>query len=1140
MGPYRLGLDLGSNSLGWFVTYLEKRGDRYEPAALGPGGVRIFPDGRDPQSGMSNAVDRRMARGTRKRRDRFVERRKELIAALIKYGLFPDNLQERKALERIDPYALRQAALTDALPAHHVGRALFHLNQRRGFQSNRKTDSKQSEDGAIKQAASKLQAAMTEDNAATLGSFLADQHSSESYLHRQNAVRAELALLGKDRLTGNARKKAWAKARKRLFGEETLPPKDAPDGVRARATITGTKASYDFYPTRAMLHDEFNAIWKAQSAHHAAMTDEARKEIEHIIFFQRPLKPAIVGKCTLDPATRPFKEDPEGYRAPWSHPLAQRFRILSEARNLEIRETGKGSRKLTKEQSDLVVAALLANKDVKFDKLRTLLKLPAEAKFNLESDRRTALDGDQTAARLSDKKGFGKAWRGFPPERLLLDGHAFVGVWLVKRTLPKTIESDVVELRKAISARELVVFETTGVTHRPVMTFEQARRIGESKVDEDAAQPFVCAIDIARSRSAGIMPLASHEARPADAADPDEPSDVPLPAEPDIVMPADLVEQKPTTAAGRIVRWQTKLLDLSLRNRLLNFTDSKKAVSFVCPDVAFLEDRLAENATIKLISLPEQNPLGERDAELHRQKNGKDIHREFAAQALLRDELSSPLEPKDLEARLIALHRQAKSDITEGGTNTLYLAIGVLKWKKKPEDQRAYRAPIILLPVKLERSSASARFRLKFHEDEPRLNATLLQFAKRDFDLSLPDFRDGLPQDGAGVDVLQVIETFRHAVRDTPGFEVTDDIALSTFSFAKYLMWKDLTDRTDSLRQNRVVKHLIDNPERVFDGTSEPFPNERDIDRNFAPADIVMPLPADSSQIAASLAAAQGRDFVIVGPPGTGKSQTIANMIATCLAAKKTVLFVAEKTAALNVVYRRLRVHGLGDHCLELHSNKADRKQFFAQLKRSWDKRGNSGASQWIRLNERLQVRRDQLNAYVEALHRPALSGLTPYGAMGVTSAGLADHAPDLRWSGFDAHDASAYADLEAIAEQLGFTFAAVKVRPVLNLVQVEEWSGAWQERLIAAARTLRRAAADAKAALAALSARLGLAGLDDVGLTGLQYFADLAHNLTATSGTDQTISDCPQAPRTRLEPVSAMSSLLRRKRVLQSLRQRG
>jgi CRISPR-associated endonuclease Csn1 len=415
--PYRLGLDLGSNSLGWFVTYLEKRGDHYQPTALGPGGVRIFPDGRDPQSKMSNAVDRRMARGARKRRDRFVERRKELIAALVKCNLFPNDASERKALERLDPYALRKTALTKALPAHHVGRALFHLNQRRGFQSNRKTDSKQSEDGAIKQAATKLQAVMAEEGAATLGSFLADRHLPDVYLDRQNAVRAELVRIGKDHLTGNARKKAWAKIRRRLFGDEVLPPKDGPDGVRARATMIGTKASYDFYPTRAMLLEEFNAIWAAQRTHHPAMTDEAKKAIEHIIFFQRPLKPAIVGKCTLDPATRPFREDPEGYRAPWSHPLAQRFRIFSEARNLEIRETGKGSRKLTKEQSDLVVAALLANKEVKFDKLRTLLKLPPEAKFNLESERRTALDGDQTAARLSDKKGFNKAWRGYELER---------------------------------------------------------------------------------------------------------------------------------------------------------------------------------------------------------------------------------------------------------------------------------------------------------------------------------------------------------------------------------------------------------------------------------------------------------------------------------------------------------------------------------------------------------------------------------------------------------------------------------------------------------------------------------------------------------------------------------------------------
>ncbi len=414
---YRLGLDLGSNSLGWFVVDLEKKGDRLEPIKLGPGGVRIFPDGRNPQSKASNAVDRRMARGARKRRDRFVQRRTDLMAALVLHGLMPADASARKALEGLDPYALRKSAIKDALLAHHVGRAIFHLNQRRGFQSNRKTDGKESEDGAIKQAASRLTEAMKEEDAATLGVFLADKHLSASYGERQTAIRAELVKLGKDHLTGNARKKIWAKVRKRLYGDEVLPPQHGPDGVRARAVITGAKASYDFYPTRDMLKDEFAAIWQTQAAHHAAMTPAARDEIHQIIFFQRPLKPAIVGKCTLDPSSTTMAKDPEGYRAPWSHPLAQRFRILQEARNLEIRETGKGSRKLTKEQSDLVVTALLGSREVSFDKLRSMFKLSQEAKFNLESDRRDKLDGDQTAARLSDKKGFAKVWRGLELER---------------------------------------------------------------------------------------------------------------------------------------------------------------------------------------------------------------------------------------------------------------------------------------------------------------------------------------------------------------------------------------------------------------------------------------------------------------------------------------------------------------------------------------------------------------------------------------------------------------------------------------------------------------------------------------------------------------------------------------------------
>lgn len=416
--PYRLGLDLGTNSLGWFVIELENKLDRFEPVRLGPGGVRIFPDGRDPQSKSSNAVDRRLKRGMRKRRDRFLQRQRLLLKALIKHGLMPADASKRNLLEQLDPYDLRRDALNETLPAHHIGRALFHLNQRRGFLSNRKTERKaESEKGAIKQAEEKLKGDMETKHAPTIGAYFADMHLPEALIARQDAVRDELKRRGKEHLTGNARKKAWAKARKHLFGNVVLGREDAPKGVRARAEIKGTKATYDFYATRDLVRSEFDSIWTRQAPHHACMTGEALAHIAHVIFYQRPLKDGIVGKCTLSPAKDPIAIDPDGYRTPWSHPLAQRFRIFSDARNLEVRDGVKGSRRLTKDESDVVAKALLGQREVKFEKLRTLLKLPAEIRFNMESEKRDKMKGDEVADRLSSAKGFAKTWRGLPPDR---------------------------------------------------------------------------------------------------------------------------------------------------------------------------------------------------------------------------------------------------------------------------------------------------------------------------------------------------------------------------------------------------------------------------------------------------------------------------------------------------------------------------------------------------------------------------------------------------------------------------------------------------------------------------------------------------------------------------------------------------
>jgi very-short-patch-repair endonuclease len=697
---------------------------------------------------------------------------------------------------------------------------------------------------------------------------------------------------------------------------------------------------------------------------------------------------------------------------------------------------------------------------------------------------------------------------GLNPVILLFKGHAAVGVWLTKRTLANAIEPDLMEIRKAHALRELILLETVGLTHRPPMMFEQAQKRIEHRLDEAERGAFVAAIDIRRSRSGGITPLASHEIfRRSEGEDVNGNANLPLPPLPGFDdVPQDIAEEKPTTAASRIDRWQKKLLDLTLRNRLLNFSDTQKTIPFFCNDISYLEDRLSAGAGMRLISLPEQNPLGERDQEIFRETRKEDLHSLFATEALQRDELPSQLSGKELEKRLIELHRQVRNDFAEGGANTLFLAVGFLRWKKKPDDERSYKAPLLLIPVKLERKSASSRFSLRYHEDEVRFNGTLLQFLERDFDLRLPQFMGPLPQDTSGIDVPRVLASMRQGVRDVPGMEVVDETALSTFSFAKFLMWKDLVERTDALRQNRIVKHLIDTPNQPFASGEATFTDEKDIDRLYDPKDIICLLPADSSQIAASIAAAEGRDFVVVGPPGTGKSQTIANMIAHCLAVGKTVLFVAEKTAALEVVYRRLKAHGLGDHCLELHSNKADRKSFVGQLKQAWESGTRYDEREWIKINDQMRIRRDELNDYVDTLHYRHPNGLSAYQAIGVATRGIDDHAPALEFESYRGHDEAHYERLENIAADLGRIFSAVKSKPSLQFVNRGEWTSVWQEALLRSAGDVLSNLQQLTTFYNAFLTQLNLKAPHEVSFTELEKIDSVAKALSAATGTDVSI----------------------------------
>ncbi|WP_341212454.1 DUF4011 domain-containing protein [uncultured Limimaricola sp.] len=647
---------------------------------------------------------------------------------------------------------------------------------------------------------------------------------------------------------------------------------------------------------------------------------------------------------------------------------------------------------------------------------------------------------------------------GLNPVVAFAQGRVWCGVWLVDRDLGRVVEPDAVALRKAIAARELLMLDPELLGRGA--SFEAAVTAGRQLGDEAQEAGFIAAIDVTAARAAGIAALRDTVLDPAP--ETGEAVAPPLPFAPGASdLPVSEIEEVPDTPEGRIERWQRKLLDLSLRNRLLNFRDGRGSVPFLCTDMAALEDRLAGGASATPVAMEEAESL-----------SADEIARR-AAQAQERGRLAAPLSGTDLQSRLVALHRRAKSDMQEGGTNTLFLAAGFLRWRREGED-RAYRAPLLLIPARLERRSAKAEFRITHLEDEVRINATLLEFLRRDFALSVPGFDGDLPRDDSGIDLARIFDLVRLAVRDMPGFEVIEDLALSTFSFAKFLMWEDLVARSDDLRDSPLVRHLLDGPETAYPQPDLPVIAPRDLDRALMPADLVTPLPADSSQLAAVAAAAQGRDFVLIGPPGTGKSQTIANIIAQVMSQGRTVLFVAEKAAALDVVHRRLAAHGLGDACLELHSNKTDRASVLAQLGRGWDRAARGSEADWVQVTEDLRLTRDQLNAYVAALHRNGRQGFSVFDAIGRVAAG----EPPFRlvFPGPDAHDFASYArlrdlagDLERLAEVAG------RDAPV-DLLSGAEWSFDWQERFLGAAVALGRAARGLDRALGTLCDRLGLA----------------------------------------------------------------
>ena len=564
---------------------------------------------------------------------------------------------------------------------------------------------------------------------------------------------------------------------------------------------------------------------------------------------------------------------------------------------------------------------------------------------------------------------------GLRPIIVLIKGHAFVGSWLVEDTFPDGVNDDATLLTKrmATGINEILCVEATSMNDGNKVSFDDSIRLASNHFEN--ASDFDYFLDVQRSRFSGIRPLpiikmVNGQWHIEENLTTNNKGNI----KPEDLDEITVLQQVSDIRYGKQVLWERKLLDLSLRNNLLNLRISKSSLQFIPVPLSDLEDAMASGKEFQILGKPTDwdNPL--RSAGVYKKLNSEDPMATLVQEELKNNRLRSYLPDRELEASLITLFRNARQAMEENGANTLYLALGLLRWYESDISEQPRFAPLLLLPVELIRKTVKKGFIIRSRGEETVMNITLLEKLRQDFEVQLSGLEQ-LPTDEKGVDVKKVFNIIRQAIMSQSRWDVEEQAFIGTFSFNKFIMWNDIHTHAEEMKSHPVIQGLIEGKlKQTF-----LFPEFDNLDKSFAAGDIALPITADSSQLEAIGASSLGTSFVLHGPPGTGKSQTITNMIANALFKGKRVLFVAEKMAALSVVQDRLSKIGLGPFCLELHSNKTRKNEVLAQLQRTSEIVKGKEPEDFASEVDRLNVLRQELNNYVEALHQKQQTGFSLY-----------------------------------------------------------------------------------------------------------------------------------------------------------------
>ncbi len=542
------------------------------------------------------------------------------------------------------------------------------------------------------------------------------------------------------------------------------------------------------------------------------------------------------------------------------------------------------------------------------------------------------------------------------------------GVWLYESCFLDTVSDDLSILGKYVAdgINNLSCFDIDDLFADKNCAYSTSEAHFKDKLD--AAAFYEQYVDVRRCRIANILPLPlrlrgvnGYEILTEDEASPD--------AAPKALTPSKKL--KLDTKQTKNKQWERRLLDLSLKNTLLNFLPERMVTHIVSVDADATFAALEKKGEMRLTA-GSADVLALAKDKIHfgakkKLSQSKQLVELENASGILRT-FSTEEEIAETAGRLVKKNKEAYE---ESGTKILYFAFGFLKWIEKDTATEKY-APLVLQPVTLKREKGGKGYSVALTDEEPSVNSTLLEYLKQEFNIDIRGL-DGAIQ---GLKISEIFAMVRSELVKMKQWEVFEDVYLAAFSFARYQMWQDLRTNIAEFSKNETVAALLNN--RRGGAVNADVELSED---EASPEVTLTPLYADSSQWEAVALSQTGRSFVLHGPPGTGKSQTITNMIANALYAGKTVLFVAEKQAALSVVKKRLDSLGLGDFCLELHSNKTNKSDVLQKLSATLSLAGTAENVYLSEKSRAIEKLKDDLNEPLLALHKKRRLGVSIYEA---------------------------------------------------------------------------------------------------------------------------------------------------------------